>query len=90
MMFMQVSELKKSKILWEMLEREREIIITHDGKPGAIMIPIGSENFDQVRKAIRDARFSQALDEIRQRVKENPISDEEIEAEIQAVRAERL
>jgi len=85
---MQVSELKKTKVLWETLEREKEIVLTRDGKPEAVMIPINSENFDAVRHAIRNARFSQAIGKIQGRVKENPVTDKEIESEIQASRAE--
>jgi antitoxin (DNA-binding transcriptional repressor) of toxin-antitoxin stability system len=87
MNYIGVSELKKSKTMWEMLARDKELVLTRDGKPAAVILPITPEGLESTLKAIRRARFSETVSAIRGRGK--PINPEEIEKEISLSRAAR-
>jgi len=89
MTYLGVSELKKSRELWAILDREKEIVLTRDGKPGAVMLQVTPSTVESVRRAIRNALFAAALADIRSREAERPISEAEIDAEIRAVRRVR-
>lgn len=87
MNYLAVKDLKKTASLWKMLEKESELIITRDGKPCALMVPIRPETAERSLAEVRRARFSAALDDIRDRARQlPPISQEAIDREVQAVR----
>jgi hypothetical protein len=67
MSYLQVKDLKKSKELWEKLEKEREIIITKDGQPKAIMIGIEPDELESSLREIRRSLFSAAVSRVRRR-----------------------
>ena len=85
MNYIGVSELKKSKTMWEMLARDKELVLTRDGKPGAVILPITPEGLESTLKAIRRARFSETISAIRGRTKS--INPSEIENEVSLSRA---
>jgi hypothetical protein len=89
MNYIGVSDLKKSREMWEMLAREKELILTRDGKPGALIVEITPEGLETAVAAVRRALFSGAVSSIRQRAEKNPPSPEEIESEIRASRRKR-
>ena len=62
MKFLSIRDLrnKSSKVIKE-LAREKEIIITTNGKPSALLIPISGSNIEQVLSAIRQAFAMQAV-----------------------------
>jgi antitoxin (DNA-binding transcriptional repressor) of toxin-antitoxin stability system len=73
------------------LAREREVVITNNGKPSALMIPLSGKDFEKTVSAVRRARAKLALDEIQQSsvaASLDKMSLEEINAEIAAARAE--
>lgn len=84
---MAVSELKRSKNLWSRLSASREVVLTRDGKPGALMVGVSPENLEGVVAAVRRALFSQAVSNVRARSEVDPVSDAEIEREINAARS---
>ncbi len=89
MNYIGVSDLKKSKNVWSMLAQEKELVLTRDGRPSALIIEISPEGLEASVAAIRRALFSQAISNVRRRVAANPPTEEEIENEIQAVRKAR-
>lgn len=83
---MAVSELKRSKSLWSRLSASKELVLTRDGKPGALMVEISPENLEQVVSVVRRALFSEAVSQARQRAETNSALEEEIAKEIEAAR----
>lgn len=86
--YMAVSELKHSKNLWTRLSKDKELVLTKDGKPGALMLGVTPENLETVVRAVRQALFSEAVSNIRRRATEGGVPTEaEIQAEIEAARS---
>ena len=86
MTFLAVKDLKKTKELWRKLEEDKELVITCEGQPRALMVPVTAENFEEQLRVVRRARLGDILKEVREKAKQHPITEAEIEAEIQAVR----
>lgn len=87
--YLAVTELKKTKALGAQLESEREIIVTRDGKPMAIMIGVDGETVESSLREIRRALFSAAVGRIRERTIENPPDLAVVESAIDAARRSR-
>lgn len=83
---MAVSELKRSKSLWSRLSASKELVLTRDGKPGALMVEISPENLEQVVSIVRRALFSEAISQARRRAEVNSDLEAEIANEIEAAR----
>jgi PHD/YefM family antitoxin component YafN of YafNO toxin-antitoxin module len=89
MPFVPITDLKKSKELWRRLQTDRELVITKDGQPKAILIGIESDDFETTLREIRRALFSVAVGNVRSRVgKDLPTEDVAANA-ISRARAER-
>lgn len=72
-----------SKEIWENLARNGEAIITNNGKPTALMIDISEDNFDEMIKAVRQAKTMITFNKMRMNSsKERFMSEEDINAEI--------
>ncbi len=85
---MAVSELKHSKNLWTRLSKDKEVVLTKDGKPGALMLEVTPESLETVVTAVRQALFSEAVSNIRRRAADEGVpSEAEIQAEIDAARS---
>ena len=81
--YLAVKDLKKTKELWEKLASEREMVITRDGKPSALMISISPETVEDSLREIRRALFSAAVSRVRKRAERKGIpEDTTIAAEI--------
>jgi len=89
MNYIGVSDLKKSKNVWAMLAREKELVLTRDGKPTALIVEITPEGLEASVAAIRRALFSDAVSAARRRAADEPPSAGDIEREIQASRQAR-
>jgi hypothetical protein len=89
MTYIGVSDLKKSKNVWGMLAREKELVLTRDGRPSALIVEITPEGLEASVAAIRRALFSQAVSNVRQRVAADPPAEDAIEEERRAVRKAR-
>ena len=87
--YLAVKDLKKTKDLWERLAAEKELVITRDGKPSALMISVSPETLDDSLREIRRALFSAAVSRVRRRAEGNVPNAQEIEAVIRESRQER-
>jgi len=91
MEFMTVRDFRtSSKNVWEKLSQNGEIVITNNGKPTAVMLDVQNGDLEEILRSIRQAKAMRALNAIRTEANERGfLSDEEIEAEIQAYREEK-
>ncbi|MBW2041174.1 MAG: type II toxin-antitoxin system Phd/YefM family antitoxin [Deltaproteobacteria bacterium] len=93
MKYLSVRDLRtRSAKIWQDLSNEKEMIVTSNGKPIALLAPINEENLEEVVSAFRYARASAAVSALQYesiRKGSDKISMDEIDAEIRTVRAER-
>jgi len=89
MNYIGVGELKQSKRVWRALAKDKELIVTRDGRPAALMVEITPERAEESLRAVRRALFSSAVSSARLRAQEAPPADGEIEREITAARRAR-
>ena len=93
MKFVTVRELRtKSADVWQSLDRERELVVTSNGRPTALLVGVDADNLEADIAAWRQARAIAAMDEMHRVSIErghDRLSDAEIEAEIAAVRKKR-
>ena len=90
MNFYSIRELRtESKNVWDNLSAGGEVVITNNGRPSALMIDIPEGSFDEIVQAVRQARAMIAFNSMRRKAAASGfMSDEEIEAEINAARNE--
>jgi len=93
MKFLSVRDLKaKSAKVWQELSDQREMVITSNGRPIALLSSINEDNLEQVLTAFRQARASNAISLIQYESIQkgtDGISLDEVNAEIGAVRSKR-
>ena len=93
MRFLSVRDLRgKSAEIWKRLPGEREMIITNNGRPIAILAAVNESNLEESLAAFRQARAIEAVASLQRRSVEqgtDKISMGEIEEEIKAVRRKR-
>lgn len=93
MQFISVRDLRgKSAQIWRRLKQTRELVITSNGKPIAILSPTSEETLEESLSAIRTARAIEAVEAIQiQSVKagRDKMTLDEINREIKAVRRAR-
>ena len=93
MKFLSVRDLRaKSAKIWKELPEEREMVITSNGRPIAILAAINEANLEGSLSAFRKARAVEAVAGLqRQSVEQGAdrITLDEIDAEIKAVRSQR-
>jgi len=93
MKFLSVRDLRsKSAEVWKGLTAEREMVVTSNGRPIAILSAVTEENLEETLSAIRRSRVVAAVSEIqRQSVQrgKDALTPEEIDAEIADVRRAR-
>ena len=93
MKFISVRDLRgKSAVVWKELPVEREIVVTSNGRPIAILSAVSESNLEESLSAIRQARAAEAVMSLQRRSVEegtDSIAMEEIDAEIKAVRKKR-
>ena len=78
------------KSIWNTLSADGEVIITNNGKPTALILNISETNFDEVVKAVRQAKAMIAFNRMRAKAAESGyMTDGEIQAEIAAYRKEK-
>lgn len=93
MKFLSVRDLRnKSSQIWQELPEQREMIITSNGRPIAIISSINENDLEQVLSAFRQARASSSvaalqLDSVKRGT--DKISIDEINFEIKSVRSKR-
>jgi antitoxin (DNA-binding transcriptional repressor) of toxin-antitoxin stability system len=93
MRFLSVRDLRgKSAQVWKELPDEREMVITSNGRPIAILSAITESNLEESLKAFRQARAVEAVARLQRRSVEqrtDRVTMDEIDAEIKAVRKKR-
>ena len=89
MSYMAVKDLKKTRSLRERLVKERELILTKDGQPFALIIGISPENVERSLAEIRRAMFSTAVMGAGQKAVSNPPGQGDIDDEIMKSRRDR-
>ena len=93
MRFLTVRDLRnKSAAVWRDLAEEKELVVTSNGRPVAILSAVSEASLEDSLLAMRRARGMQAVADIQsQSVRQatDRIADEEIEAEIRSVRRKR-
>jgi antitoxin (DNA-binding transcriptional repressor) of toxin-antitoxin stability system len=94
MRFLSVRDLRsKSAQVWHDLPSERELIITSNGRPIAILAAISESNLEESLAAFRQARAVEAVASLQRRSADkgtNNLTTDEIDAEIRAVRKNRI
>ena len=93
MKFISVRDLRgKSAEVWKSLPTEREIVVTSNGRPIAVLSAVNESNLEESLSAIRQARAAEAVMSLQRRSVEqgtDGITTEEIDTEIRAVREKR-
>jgi prevent-host-death family protein len=79
----------QSKLIWDKVSKNEEIIITNNGKPTALLINISEGNFDETLASVRQAKIMRTVNRMReQSAEQGYLTESEIEAEIQTTRAD--
>jgi len=93
MKFLSVRDLKtKSSQVWKELPDQKEMIVTSNGRPIALLSSVNENNLEQVLTAFRRARATNAVASIQYESTQkgtDKISMDEIDVEIGAVRSKR-
>jgi prevent-host-death family protein len=93
MKFISVRDLRgKSAEVWKELPAEREVVVTSNGRPIAILSSVSESNLEESLCAIRQARAAEAVMGLQRRSVEkgtDSITMKEIDAEIKAARKQR-
>lgn len=94
MEFISIRDLRiRPRDVWQLLREKQDLILTSSGKPIALLIDLENEDVEETLMAVRRARAQLAVSAMRRRAAQQELdhlSDEEIEAEIAAVRRERM
>ena len=92
MRFITIRDLRlKPGHVWKLGEKEKDLVVTSNGRPFALLTRINAKTLDQEISALQRARAMVALESLqRESAKKgtDKISSEEIQAEIQNVRNE--
>ncbi len=93
MKFVAIRELRsKTASLREDLARSREIVLTANGRPFAVMTPVNPDTVEQEIQAIRRARTQAAIDAIHAAAKAtgaDALTMDDIDVDIAAARRSR-
>ncbi len=93
MKFVTVRDLRgKTSELWKQLASERELVVTNNGKPIAILSATDEDSFETCLWTLRRTRASDALANLQRDASDRELDEltpEDIEAEIKASRRER-
>lgn len=93
MKFLSAQDLRtKSADVWKGLAAERELVVTANGRPIAILSAVTEDTFEETLAAIRRSRGVAVVSEIQQQSAQrgtDAITPAEIDAEIAAVRQAR-
>ena len=82
----------KSAKVWEELDREKELVVTSNGRPIAILAAVSEENLEENLKVFRRTRAVSAVSELQRKSLErgmDKITLDQINKEIQDEREKR-
>jgi PHD/YefM family antitoxin component YafN of YafNO toxin-antitoxin module len=91
MQFVTVRDFRSApKEVWEKLSREKELVVTNNGRPTALLLNIPEGDFEETLQDVRRAKLLRVLEDAREEAAERGfLTEKEIEAEIQACRDEK-
>ena len=89
MNYIAVKDLKNSKSLREKLEKERELILTKDGQPFALLLGVSADTLEDSLREVRRAMFSKAIARGRRKAMEAKVNEAEIDSLISKSRKSR-
>lgn len=93
MEFITIRDLRlKSGDVWDKLRQQRELILTSNGRPVAVIAGVGENDVEETVAALRRARAQAAVSRLRRAAAmsgADKLSAAEIEAEIAQARRER-
>ena len=89
MTYIAVQELKRTGDIWKKLAQERELVVTREGKPCAILVGVTPEGVEDALAEIRRALFSSAISRARQITAKRPTSPDAIATVIRHSRRAR-
>jgi antitoxin (DNA-binding transcriptional repressor) of toxin-antitoxin stability system len=93
MRFLRVRDLRSnSSRIWRELPKQKEMVVTNNGRPVAILSAVSDSNLEESLAAIRQARAAAAVAAIQRQSVERGLDKmtlREIEEEIAAVRRKR-
>lgn len=91
--YVTVRELREqSGAIWQRIEAGEEFVVTRNGKPIALLMHTEPGEVEQALRAHRAARFGAVLKRLQDQARASgasQLSDDDIQAEIDAVRTER-
>lgn len=90
MSYIAVKDLKQGGALWSKLAEERELVITRDGRPCAIMVGVDEENTEDALAAIRKAMFAASVCRVRRRARSRRPAPDLVEQAVRSSRKSRL
>jgi PHD/YefM family antitoxin component YafN of YafNO toxin-antitoxin module len=77
--------------IWKKLSGDGKMVITNNGKPAALLLDLSNEDLEETLDALRQAKSMRLFNRMRAEAeKRGFLSEEEIEAEIQAARGEAI
>ena len=86
MNYLAVKDLKRPKEVRETLTKERQIVLTKDGRPFAIMVEVDPDGVEDALKEVRRAMFSSAVGRARKVARKKAPAKDEIAAQVSATR----
>ena len=89
MNYIAIKDLKNSRSLREKLEKERELILTKDGQPFALLIGIAADDVEASLKEVRRAMFSKAVAKARKKAAFSQVDNAELDTIIAKSRKSR-
>ena len=91
MNFYSIKDLRvETKNICENIRRNGEAVITNNGKPALLILDISDNDFEELLRAVRQAKAMIAFNSMRATAARNGyMTETEIEAEIASSRAER-
>jgi len=92
--FVTVRELRlRSRDIWQQLDKERHMVITSNGRPVAVLSSVNQQNLDDFLATLRRGQALAAVTKLQEESVArglDKLTEDEIEAEIQAVRQSRM
>jgi len=91
MKFVTVRDFRNSsRDIWDKVNSDEDVVVTNNGKPTAILVNVSESNLVEILACIRQAKAMRAFNRMRQQAASNGyLTEDEINAEIQAYRAEK-
>jgi hypothetical protein len=89
MTFITVKDLKQTRQLWQQLHAERELVVTRDGRPCAILVEVDSATCEESLAEIRRALFAAAVSRVRRKAAARPLAPTAVDKAIAESRRAR-